>query len=431
MAEDFDFDEDGYHVSVDGKDAVGINQAGDVRLIAPNAIGWGGAAGTHYLPDGDLVVCDVGAGSLVRISPTGAVSTILSGLSYPNGLEVDDEGFLYVAENSGARVRKVDPDTGDYWVIASGLTQPNGAVFGIDFQTLYIGSFGSGKIYAIDRTGPGHEDWVPWRIHAIAGEGGSPVANCAGKSLGDECYLVDDGLGACVDIAGTLSCELELDYAACAQANEEDPCTTTKYGAPMESLCMEDNTGTLFCPRSEEWRVDTCIDAGGGGWGGADCEYYGDDGSCKSSWEGIDICVLDDEDRLDRDACTGLNQGDACQVDEPRGAYEGTCEGGGRLACEPVGGSGGNGQIDGIAVDECGYVYATEWLSGRVWRMEPTGWGSELAVDAPSSWIPNLEWGRGVGGWEREFLYMADRDQGRVFEIQIHLEGSVPHPLVP
>ncbi len=48
----------------------------------------------------------------MRVYADGTKETILSGLSYPNGLEVGPDDFLYVAENGTNRVRRVDPDTG-------------------------------------------------------------------------------------------------------------------------------------------------------------------------------------------------------------------------------------------------------------------------------------------------------------------------------
>lgn len=153
-AEDFDFDMLGNHVSVglDGN-LVGRDINGSTSLIAPNVAN--GTACTRMLPDGNFVVCDVAANSLLKVdTTTGQKTTLLSGLSYPNGAEVDLDGFIYVAEQSGGRVLRVNSDTGEATLIANGLAAPNGVIFSPDYQTLYVGSFGAGRVWAIDRTGP-------------------------------------------------------------------------------------------------------------------------------------------------------------------------------------------------------------------------------------------------------------------------------------
>ncbi len=80
------------------------------------------------------------------------------------------------------------------------------------------------------------------------------------------------------------------------------------------------------------------------------------------------------------------------------------------------------GGIDGMGVDKCGNVYAAEFVSGNVYRITPEGVVSTIA-DLPSSWIPNIKWGRGVGGFERNVMYVADRDASGLFAIQVQVEG--------
>lgn len=255
-SEDFDIDFQGRHVSINSSgNLVGREPGGASMLIAPNVTG--SAACTRMLPDGDFVVCDVGGNSLVRVDvQTGAKTTLLSGLAYPNGAEVDPEGFVYVAEQTAGRVRRVDAATGDFDIIATGLQDPNGVIFGLGYETLYVGSFGAGIVYAIDRLGPAEFD-TP-RIYAQAPNGGG---------------------------------------------------------------------------------------------------------------------------------------------------------------------------FDGINVDECGYVYITEFGPGIVWRIAPGGSPVVRAADLPSSWIPNMRWGNGVNGWSETTLYVSDRGQGRLFGLEVGLRGKPP--LVP
>ncbi|MEZ4319661.1 MAG: SMP-30/gluconolactonase/LRE family protein [Myxococcota bacterium] len=250
-AEDFDFDLNGNHVSIRSTNGnlVGIQMDTTVSLIAPNVSN--NAACTRRLPDGDFVVCDVFANSLVRVAAaTGAKVTLLSGMAYPNGADVDSEGFVYVAEQNAGRLRRVDSTTGEATVIATNLNAPNGVVLSPDEQTVYVGSFGSGRVYAVERTGP------------------------------------------------------------------------------------------------DTWEQRQLVQAPGGG------------------------------------------------------------------------------DFDGIEADACGNIYITEYIDGTVWRIPPSGTGVERVMDLPSSWIPNLRWGSGVGGWDPETLYVADRDQGRVFALPMGIRGA-------
>jgi len=40
----------------------------------------------------------------------------------------------------------------------------------------------------------------------------------------------------------------------------------------------------------------------------------------------------------------------------------------------------------------------------------------ELGADAD---LPNLQWGSGIGGWDRETLYVVDFSADRLFEVQV------------
>jgi hypothetical protein len=65
----------------------------------------------------------------------------------------------------------------------------------------------------------------------------------------------------------------------------------------------------------------------------------------------------------------------------------------------------------------------TEYVQGKIWRFAEEGVEPELVVKLNSSWIPNLHWGNGVEGWERDILYVMDRDQRGVFELKVGIEG--------
>lgn len=253
-AEDFDIDGQGFHGSVIGGNLVLKDRFGEQQLLSPNVTLW--SAGTRVLPSGDWVVNDANNGAVVLVDgASGARSVILAGLEYPNGLEVDRKGQVYVAEQTSGRVQTVDPATLASQVIAQSLNQPNGLILSPDEQTLYVGSFGAGHVYAIPRTGP--NSWGPAQI--------------------------------------------------------------------------------LWQP--------------------------------------------------------------------------------------PPGGE-INGMFDGINVDICGNIYITEYVAGRVWRITPDGQQHDLVAELPSHWIPNMRWGHGIGNWAADVLYVSDRDEGRIFGLQMLIPGK-------
>lgn len=81
----------------------------------------------------------------------------------------------------------------------------------------------------------------------------------------------------------------------------------------------------------------------------------------------------------------------------------------------------GGGALDGMAVDECGNVYVCEFVAGTVWRITPDGVSLTPLVELgeDSTWIPNMQWGSGLGGWDSETLYVLDISMDRVFAVPV------------
>jgi sugar lactone lactonase YvrE len=102
-------------------------------VLVPGVVGAAdeglGAAGISMLPDGDLVIADMGAGALLRVSLDGGRSTVLSGLAYPNGVEVHQDGWVAVSEDDAGQMRRVDPESGEFTLLATDLVAPNGVTF--------------------------------------------------------------------------------------------------------------------------------------------------------------------------------------------------------------------------------------------------------------------------------------------------------------
>jgi len=165
-SEDLAFDGDGNLVGSDDN-AIYKSAYGDGPSIFVPDIQF--RAGMRYSSDGDLVICnnsggyEGGADELTRIDPEGVRHTIISGLSYPNGITADRNGFVYFTEQSANAVRRVDPLSGDfsYMVDPGGIAAPNGISFAADYQTLYVSGFsGEGIIYqmSIDTETGDHGD---------------------------------------------------------------------------------------------------------------------------------------------------------------------------------------------------------------------------------------------------------------------------------
>ena len=305
-SEDFVFDLNGNYVGIDeNANLVRISKEKKKSLWAPSI---GEAAGMGLLPDGSLVFCNVGEGSLQRVHANGSVTTVLGGLLYPNGLELGPDGFLYVAENAAGRVRRVNVETGDFTVVAMGLHGPNGVAFSADRNVFYVGSFEGSGVYRVSMPSPG-----------------------------------------------------ELGQARV-------------FARPNGSQLREP---VLACPAMQE---------------GADCEVPGqfDGGTCRRLANVID-CVKD--------------------------ATIGACNDFGCTSAEYGGG------IDGLGVDACGNVYASEYEYGNLWRISPDGAIEKLA-SLPSLWVPNMRWGRGIGGFDSNVLFVADRDEGRLFAVSVGVPGA-------
>lgn len=418
-SEDYAFDHDGYVVHVtDYGGLVRENLAGDSEVIATNL---GTASGIRVLPDGSYAVNSVDRGAILRIQPTGEVETLVSGLAYPNGLELGLDGWLYVAENSGSAVRRVNPETGEAELVARGLSQPNGVSFNPDYTTLYVGSFGAGVIYAIDLQDDG--TWAEPRIHGVAPGVEIPQDDCVDLAAGDACWLVDGGYGACVPQSDdALECEWEPDTTGCANLEEDAACTTVVYGETVDGTCRVSAwDDALYCSSIDAERLDAC--EGGTAWG--ECTFTAGRGYCEPSWEGPLACITSREyEQAYTVGCTDLAEGDACEIADPVMPQRGVCAdmGGPQLYCSPPGWTGAG--FDGMTADVCGNVYTTEYGPGIVWRWpaEPEQEPEEL-LDMRAAWIPNMHWGLGVGGFERTHLYIIRRSGGMI-DVPIGVEGK-------
>jgi len=150
--EDIAFDDEGFLIGMSGNSLFKSTKTGSTVLWVADT---GCASGLRALPSGDIV-CN-GYGTFIRVDKeTGERTTVATGLDYPNGIEIDHEGFAYVSEQNSGEVTKIDPYTGETWTIASGVSNPNGMSFSPDYKILYIGSFCGGYIYKVTFDGDGN-----------------------------------------------------------------------------------------------------------------------------------------------------------------------------------------------------------------------------------------------------------------------------------
>jgi sugar lactone lactonase YvrE len=403
-SEDFTFDDKGNLIATHNGNLIKMKMGGAKVVITPNV---GFTAGMAFLPTGEIAVASVDEGALWRIAANGSKVTVLSGLQYPNGLDIDEDGRVYVAEQDGQRLRRVDPWTGDYTVLGEDLCNANGVSFAPDYQRIYVGSFGCGVIYAIDRIDK--DNWEEPYLFATIGEEwmgdgpddpepepDGPPAFCDGQSAGDMCQDKGSGPGTCDMSAGG-----------------DLVCSPNDGLSPLVLICQGKGNG------------DVCeIEVAGLDFSGF-CETNNYTGAGNNVLE----CDIDDDP-----ICQDKQAGDPCLKLTYGYPYFGTCSQNHRCNGEPPSGNGGNNGgnegngsawgLDGLNVDACGYVYVTEYVDGVVWRVGPDGKGLGKVANLPSSWIPNMHWGSGIGGWDPEVLYVADRDQGRLFAIQVGKPGK-------
>jgi streptogramin lyase len=99
---------------------------------------------------GNLYVAETGTGIVVRVSPTGGVTTAFSGFTYPSGLERDDAGDFYVADQGAETVTKLAP--GGEVLRVTPIAHPYSLRFGPD-GNLYVAQTASSLISRITPDG--------------------------------------------------------------------------------------------------------------------------------------------------------------------------------------------------------------------------------------------------------------------------------------
>lgn len=360
-------------VSVDRQGRLTRRSFGGAETVI--ASGLGEIAGLVALPDGSFVLADVLSGSLVQVRTDGGVRTVLSGLAYPNGLAVVGPDTVVVSEQSDGRVSRVTVSTGSREVLAQGLDRPNGVA--VDASGIvYVTSFGGATVTRIDG--------VAERFGDVALS--VPTTPC--EADGSWC-LVGDALGVCADGV----CE---PYAPSCVVDGE-LCTSEVLGAPVESRCTQG-----LCPFTPLDQVDACAGRAAG-------EACGT-GTCRASEQGVLVCDLGVGP-----SCDGQTVGEACVVNDGVRPFFGTClDFGTTLACRPPELEAVGGGLDGLEVDPCGGVWATEFETGALHHWSAEGGRSTVVEVLPSTWIPNLVWAE-----SGRRLLIGERGAGALYEVRV------------
>jgi hypothetical protein len=187
---DLAFDSEGHLVGADDHAIFETLQGGDPEIFL-DGVDFRGGLG--FLPGGDLVFADNDNGQLHLVDSEGISQVILSGLSYPRGLAVGDDGLVYVAELSAGRVRRVDPVTQEFEVLAGDLGEPAAIEFNPDYSILYIAGWGEdGTVHTLSFDGEGNPEDVDVFATGV-GNGhhvGLGVDACGNVYVSD--YVLDD-----------------------------------------------------------------------------------------------------------------------------------------------------------------------------------------------------------------------------------------------
>ncbi|MBZ4422518.1 N,N-dimethylformamidase beta subunit family domain-containing protein [Myxococcus sp. RHSTA-1-4] len=151
--------------------------------VAADALG--APVAVAVLPDGGWAVADAQANAVKKVSPGGAVRTVLTRLNGPMGIAADAAGNVYVADTDAHVIRRISGD-GTAEVFAgtapgmrdglardAAFNQPAGLTLTPDGTALLVADMNNGVIRRIDLVAPGNPvttlqgDWM-YRPSAVA-----------------------------------------------------------------------------------------------------------------------------------------------------------------------------------------------------------------------------------------------------------------------
>lgn len=86
----------------------------------------------------------------------------------------------------------------------------------------------------------------------------------------------------------------------------------------------------------------------------------------------------------------------------------------------------GTGLLDGMGVDACGNVYVADYGQSKILRIASDASGEPIVIvdrSAEFSYMPNYQWGSGIGGWDSHRLYIVGVGEG-IFEVDLGVDSK-------
>jgi len=102
----------------------------------------------HFAAPGSLLIAEFETGELLALSPEDEISLVTEGLGTPDGLAFDGAGNLYISNNSGRRVFRLQPDH-TLEIILNGFFGPADIGFDPNRNWLLVPSIGLQSIRVI------------------------------------------------------------------------------------------------------------------------------------------------------------------------------------------------------------------------------------------------------------------------------------------
>ena len=93
----------------------------------------------------------------------------------------------------------------------------------------------------------------------------------------------------------------------------------------------------------------------------------------------------------------------------------------------------GTGWLDGIGVDICSNVYIADYYATKIFRFDINAENQTTVLEGQqgsNTYLPNMQWGSGLGGWDSNKLYLPDGWNKDVFEVDMGIPG-IPKPYPP
>ena len=88
----------------------------------------------------------------------------------------------------------------------------------------------------------------------------------------------------------------------------------------------------------------------------------------------------------------------------------------------------GTGALDGMGVDICGNLYIADYGASQLLRIPPGGGPNNEVVIQNGGYMPNLQWGQGIGGWDSLSIYLPEGWAKQVREVYLGVP-SKPLPI--